>query len=221
MGVKFVNDFFNWFDGVTQPAAAQSAHRGNYDLYKYKVDKELAKITAWLNQIDSLLKDKANKLHLSDTTHSLDTSDYRFPLRIWRNYVDGGSYNNSYNGLLHIHNDEGRLKVSIKKDYYDLKLPSHNSDEWKGNIIEHEQFNLSTGDTLISTDNYILYQLPARWVKPGESTCFIKKSGKKKVSVYSVQSNRFTELSDNGVSSVIALTNDDNVHIDGILEICL
>lgn len=170
------------------------------------------------NQIDSLLKDKANKLHLSDTTHSLDTSDYRFPLRIWRNYVDGGSYNNSYNGLLHIHNDEGRLKVSIKKDYYDLKLPSHNSDEWKGNIIEHEQFNLSTGDTLISTDNYILYQLPARWVKPGESTCFIKKSGKKKVSVYSVQSNRFTELSDNGVSSVIALTNDDNVHIDGILE---
>ena len=61
-GIKLVRDFFIWFDGITQPSAAQSGHRGNYDLYQYRMEIELELIEDWLDQLDSLLKDNYAKL---------------------------------------------------------------------------------------------------------------------------------------------------------------
>ena len=54
LGVKKVNDFFDWFDGLTQPSAAQSAHRGNFDLYDYRMDQQLAVIANYVAQLKDI-----------------------------------------------------------------------------------------------------------------------------------------------------------------------
>lgn len=54
LGIKKVNEFFVWLDGMTQPSAAQSAHRGNYDLYSYRMEKQIAIIENYIDQIQTI-----------------------------------------------------------------------------------------------------------------------------------------------------------------------
>lgn len=62
LALQSVNDFFDWLDGVTQPTAAQSAHRGNYDLYWYRASKKIAEIQTMLDQLDEMLKNNHTRL---------------------------------------------------------------------------------------------------------------------------------------------------------------
>lgn len=54
LGVEKVNYFFDWFDELTQPSAAQSAHRGNFDLYNYRMDQQLAVIANYVAQLKDI-----------------------------------------------------------------------------------------------------------------------------------------------------------------------
>lgn len=130
-GVKFVNDFFNWFDEVTQPAAAQSAHRGNYDLYKYKVDKELGKITTWLNQIDSLLKGNFEKLQ------AYKDEEYKF---YEYKQKDLSSYHNKYCIYWYRHDKDYKLEYVEDGDNDEYNYGKFLTDGWRRvEIIQDEK----------------------------------------------------------------------------------
>lgn len=62
LALQSLRHFFNGFNDITQPSAAQSAHRGNYDLYWYRTSNKIAEIETWLNQLTNLLQDNYEKL---------------------------------------------------------------------------------------------------------------------------------------------------------------
>ena len=105
LGVKLVRDFFIWFDEQTGPTALQSGHRGNYDLYFYRIEKELEIIEDWLDELDTLLNGNYNKLIA-----------YKSGAYVFTPYkqVDFSAYNNKY--CLYWYRYEPGYKLEYKKD---------------------------------------------------------------------------------------------------------
>ena len=85
-GIEKVNDFFNWFDGETQPLAGYlSAHRGNYDLYRYRTENELIIIKNLLEQIDELLNGNFEKLI---AYHNVNYKFYEYKIKDFSSYAE-------------------------------------------------------------------------------------------------------------------------------------
>lgn len=176
----------------------------HYQIYEFN--------NLYKSEIDSLFKNRANA--------ALDTAEYHFPLRAWTNFVNGGSRNNSYKGLIHVHYKNDRLKIALKEDFYDLMLPYHNDNEWKGSIVEYKGTNINCNDTIIETKDYKFYQLPSNWLKPGETAHIIKKIGDKDVKAFSIETNRFSTLKTNGIDNTISLDYNDNIYVNNeIIEL--
>lgn len=155
--------------------------------------------------IDSVLKAKALDPKVGDSTA------YQFPLRIWKNYVSRGSYHNDYDGLIHVHKEDSLLHIATRSNYYDWALPNHNNDEWKGNIVE-TYIPKDLNDTIIRRKNFVYYQLPQSWIKEGQSPHLIKRIGEENINTFALNSNQKTELSKNGLNSVLVLHNNDYVY---------
>ena len=86
LGIKKVNDFFNWLDGETQPLAGySSAHRGNYDLYRYRTENELIIIEDLLGQIDELLNGNFEKLI---AYHNANYKFYEYKIKDFSSYAE-------------------------------------------------------------------------------------------------------------------------------------
>ena len=105
LGVKLVRDFFIWFDGQTQPTAIQSGHRGNYDLYFYRIEIELTKIEDWIDELDELLSGNFTKLI------AYKNSNYIF---YEYKQTDFSAYDNKY--CLYWYRYEPGYKLEYKKD---------------------------------------------------------------------------------------------------------
>ena len=124
-GIKKVRDFFIWFDGVTQPLTTegnisyQSAHRGNYDLYNYRMENELTLIEDWLNQIDDLLDGNFNKL-IKYSNNNYVFYEYKV--------TDFSNYTNKY--CIYWYRYERGYKLEYQKDA--------DNDEYNfGNFVEN------------------------------------------------------------------------------------
>ena len=86
LGVKKVSDFFDWLDGETQPLAGySSAHRGNYDLYRYRTENELIIINDLLGQIDELLNGNFEKLI---AYHNVNYKFYEYKIKDFSSYAE-------------------------------------------------------------------------------------------------------------------------------------
>ena len=105
LGVKLVRDFFIWFDGQTGPTALHSGHRGNYDLYFYRIEKELEIIEDWIDELDTLLENNHSKLT------AYKNNSYEF---ISYKQVDFSAYANKY--CLYWYRYEPGYKLEYKKD---------------------------------------------------------------------------------------------------------
>ena len=85
-GIKKVNDFFNWLNRETQPLAGySSAHRGNYDLYRYRTENELIIIEDLLGQIDELLNGNFEKLI---AYHNANYKFYEYKIKDFSSYAE-------------------------------------------------------------------------------------------------------------------------------------
>jgi hypothetical protein len=124
-GIKKVRDFFVWFDGKTQPRPVEpndgtahlSAHRGNYDLYSYRMEKELEIIENLLNQIHTLLEGNHSKLV---AYHDIN---YKFHEHMIRDF---SGYANKY--CIYWYRYEKGYKLTYQKDA--------NNDEYNfGNFV--------------------------------------------------------------------------------------
>ena len=153
------------------------------------------------NLIDSLLKEKAYKL-------GKDTAEYHFPLRIWRNYVNGGSHDNTLNSLLHIHYKDNRLAITFKNNFYDVNLPLHNDKEWKGSIVEHKvQKDIVPGTN--KTKDYKYYCLPSSWVNDTTPSAFIKSYRNDYLKIYSLSQDKSESFDNSGIESVRVLEDNE------------
>ena len=136
--IKKVRDFFVWFDGQTQPAAAQSGYRGDFDLYQYRMEKELALIEDWLDQTDALLKDNHTKLKAYKNSSYVFT-EYK--------QKDFSAYANKY--CVYWYRYERGYKLEYKKDA--------NNDEYNfGKFMTDGWRKVS----IIQDDNKILQPMP-------------------------------------------------------------
>ena len=105
LGVKKVRDFFNWLDGQTQPSAAQSGFRGDYDLYLYRTENELSLIEDWLDQLDALLEGNHDRLK---NYHNDDYKFYEYQQK------DFSAYANKY--CVYWYRYEQGYKLEYQKD---------------------------------------------------------------------------------------------------------
>lgn len=105
LGVKKVRDFFNWLDGQTQPSAAQSGFRGDYDLYLYRTENELSLIEDWLDQLDVLLEGNYDRLK---NYHNNDYKFYEYQQK------DFSAYANKY--CVYWYRYEQGYKLEYQKD---------------------------------------------------------------------------------------------------------
>lgn len=138
LGVKKVRDFFAWLDGQTQPSAAQAAYRGDYDLYLYRVEIELALIEDWLDQIDTLLTGNHTKLTAYKNA-SYTFTEYK--------QKDFSAYANKY--CIYWYRYERGYKLQYQKD--------KNNDEYNyGKFMTDGWRKVS----VIQDANKILYPLP-------------------------------------------------------------
>ena len=138
LGVKKVRDFFIWLDGQTQPSAAQAAYRGDYDLYLYRVEIELALIEDWLDQIDTLLTGNHTKLTAYKNA-SYTFTEYK--------QKDFSAYANKY--CIYWYRYERGYKLQYQKD--------KNNDEYNyGKFMTDGWRKVS----VIQDANKILYPLP-------------------------------------------------------------
>ncbi|MBR5892828.1 MAG: hypothetical protein IKZ37_04235 [Bacteroidaceae bacterium] len=162
-----------------------------------------------LNSIIRANDISAQALHIFDSI--ADTREYKYMQRIWRKYVESGSSVNSYGGLLHIHKVGSNLRIAMRDTYYDVTLPNHNRDEWKGSIVEHyEPYKLS--DTLIrrGTKQYTYYQLPRSWIRERE-TPHILNVKDDSLRIFSLDNNEIVQTENSGIESILALYKDDIV----------
>ena len=60
--ITSIEEFFEWFAEQVADGGPQTAHRGNYDLYLYRVNKELDVVKSYLAHADSLLIGNHEKL---------------------------------------------------------------------------------------------------------------------------------------------------------------
>ncbi len=165
------------------------------------------------SQIDTIFKIIA----LSNEVN--DINDTIFPKRIWNNYVNGGSRNNSFSGIIHVRNkrvsseSDMRLEIALRDDYYDTSLPYHTDNEWKGNIVEDESKRPLTGSNMIETGSYSFYKLHDSWMKEGQMPYFFKAKGGKIFRVFSVETNLPDTICSEGIDNVISLNNNDYVSL--------
>ena len=149
-----------------------------------------------------------------------DTSDYHFIQRVWNNYVETGSYNNSFKRIMCIRQDTDTcLKVSLRQDFYDIDLPNNSSEYWRGNIVENYTPIVPKPVIDGSSEDYIYYQIPSSWVKEKHTYHILKKKveSERIVDVFSLSTNRKVRVEDHGIKQVVALfNNDDIVQLDGV-----
>lgn len=138
LGIKKVRDFFVWVDGETQPSAGRlSAYRGSYDLYLYRVEKELSLIEDWLNQLDELLDKNHERLI---AYKNLNYKFYEYKV------VDFSSYANKY--CIYWYRYEPGYKLEYKKD-------SNNDEYHYGNFVGDGWHRLN----IVDKNNQPLYNL--------------------------------------------------------------
>ena len=138
LGIKKVRDFFVWVDGETQPLAGHlSAYRGSYDLYFYRVEKELSLIEDWLNQLDEILDKNYERLI---AYKNLNYKFYEYKT------VDFSSYGNKY--CIYWYRYERGYKLEYKKD-------SNNDEYHYGNFVGDGWHRLN----IIDKNNQPLYNL--------------------------------------------------------------
>lgn len=146
-GVKLVRDFFIWFDGITQPSAAQSGHRGNYDLYQYRMEIELELIEDWLDQLDSLLKDNYAKLIAYKTKKKDQFIEYKTK--------DFSAYANKY--CVYWYRYEKGYKLEYQKDATDnnkeFNFGKFMTDGWRRLTDLPKNFGLPRDEKLCVTED--------------------------------------------------------------------
>ena len=221
---------------MNRPGSRSSGDDGDSDGLSrgYALETLYEKAHPYISTIDSLFRvyQRNNEVVLKSDMHSQiykfnelygrtidslltirDSIAARFPLRAWRNYVNGGSYNNSLNGLIHCHYKNDTLEIALKSDFYDIELPTLNDNEWRGNVIG-EISTKDAGADIQQTEYYRYYRLPMGWVKPGTPNCIVKSRGKENVKVFSINENRSIELKKNGVGRAVAFNEYDVVQVD-------
>lgn len=162
---------------------------------------------------------KLSKVPHKDQKLLRDSTEYKYVLRIWENFVNGGARNNSYNSLIRVHNNnvisekDRRLKISVKENYYYMRLPNYTDNEWTGNIVEADTINYGK-PAPIDRKDYKLYVLSESWMRAGETPFFIrKKKSTKDLKVYSIENNRYVAIADSGIENVLSLENSDVVKL--------
>lgn len=178
---------------------------------------------AYKDAIDTLFK----RIALGSANNALDSAkninDTIFPKRIWKNYVNGGSRNNSFSGIVHVHNinalseKDRRLQISLRNDFYDAELPSHIDNDWKGDIVEEVSKHPYNCDTTIE-DRYKVYKLPDVWMMEGETPCLLKRLSDKNLKIRSLDSDSFIEVTTEGLDNIITLNNNDVIYLDNKIK---
>lgn len=164
-----------------------------------------------LNSIIRANDISAQALHIFDSI--ADTREYKYMQRIWRKYVESGSSVNSYGGLLHIHKVGSNLRIAMRDTYYDVTLPNHNRDEWKGSIVEHYvPYSLSDTVKINPKKEYTYYQLPKSWIREGE-TPHILNVKDDSLTISSLVNNEIVQTENSGIESTVALYKDDIVRL--------
>ena len=195
---KNVNYAYNILTGdtVVERISVESS------IMRVKLEEKLKEYTSSAGEIDSILNKEKEE-------------GYIFPLRIWRNYVKRGSYQNSYEGLIHIHRVNDDLRIAMRDTYYDVTLPNRNNIEWKGSIVE-PYTHIPLSDTVAEKGNefYTYYQIPASWVKEGETPHILTVKDTQNVELFSLENN--TSISSGkGIEATLALHRDDNIRVNG------
>ena len=168
-----------------------------------------------IQTFENIYGDSIRTLFVSEALNQLDTTEYKFPLRIWQNYVSSGSYNNSSTGLLHVYNKNGVLRLATRTSYYDLTLPIRESDVWKNHIVENYS-PTHNHDTIIKDGgkkSYVYYQLPENWVREGQTLHLLKKWQTDDLNVVSLGDNQRISLAGAEFNNSIALDAGDYVYV--------
>lgn len=169
-----------------------------------------------IQAFEKVYGDSIRKLLVSEALNNQsDTTEYKFPLRIWQNYVSSGSYNNSSTGLLHVYNKNGVLRLATRTNYYDLTLPIREKDVWKNHIVENYS-PTQNHDTIIKDGgkkSYVYYQLPENWVREGQTLHLLKKWQTDDLSVVSLGGNQRISLAGAEFNNTIALDAGDYVYV--------
>ena len=149
LGIKLVRDFFVWFDGQTQPTAIQSGHRGNYDLYFYRIEIELEKIEDWLDELDALLNGNFAKL-----------TAYKSNGYVFYEYkqTDFSAYDNKY--CLYWYRYEPGYKLEYKKDANndEFNYGKFMTDGWRRMTEISQNYGLPTESYVSELDGKTYYK---------------------------------------------------------------
>ena len=149
LGIKLVRDFFVWFDGQTQPTATQSGHRGNYDLYFYRIEIELEKIEDWLDELDALLNGNFAKL-----------TAYKNNGYVFYEYkqTDFSAYDNKY--CLYWYRYEPGYKLEYKKDANndEFNYGKFMTDGWRRMTEISQNYGLPTESYVSELDGKTYYK---------------------------------------------------------------
>ena len=199
---KNVNYTYNILPGdtVVERISVESS------IMRVKLEKELREHTNFASiagKIDSILNKEKEE-------------GYIFPLHIWRNYVKRGSYQNSYEGLIHIHRVKDDLRIAMRDKYYDVTLPNRNNVEWKGSIVE-PYAHIPLSDTVVENEYYTYYQIPASWVKEGETPHILTVNNDTiniNAQLVSLENNAPINIG-KGIEATLALHRDDIIKVNG------
>ena len=101
----------------------------------------------------------------------------------------------------------------MRDTYYDVTLPNHNRDEWKGSIVEHYvPYSLSDTVKINPKKEYTYYQLPKSWIREGE-TPHILNVKDDSLTISSLVNNEIVQTENSGIESTVALYKDDIVKL--------
>lgn len=165
-----------------------------------------------IQSFDNMYGDSIKALFVAEALEQPDTTEYKFALRMWKNYVANSSYSNSYTGLMHAYKKGGYLQFATRGDYYDLTLPTRHELQWKNHIVE-DYVAAENRDTVIANGDYVYYQLPENWVKSGQTCRLIRGNNESGLNVVSLGDNRKISLAGSGFKNAVALNAGDFVCI--------
>lgn len=131
--LKSVNDFFVWLDENTQPSAPQSAHRGNYDLYWYRMSNKIIEIQAIVAKLEAMLNGNHARLQA-----------YKSGTYIFYEYKqkDFSSYANKYCIYWYRYNKDYKLEYVSGADNTEYTYGKFLSDGWQRMDIADQNGNI-------------------------------------------------------------------------------
>lgn len=126
--------------------------------------KNVLDVFELVSAFDKEYKDSIRLWLSTDGIDNRTLENSTFHYRLWENYVESGSKENSSTSVLHVRRNNNEFYFDVLRNYFDRILPKKSDEAWQGSIVEqrsHKEHAAGKAAKIASNKDFDQYKIPA------------------------------------------------------------